>query len=93
MLNKISFYLNRINKNKTEEIKLIRNINFRAGQKNVLISYITTPFYTDFNTSSYRSSAIELLEIINIFIKLGYTIDVVQCNEVEVYRKKLIGVE
>jgi len=98
-MRRIKFFISRIKNyigskySKSYEQKFIRNINYKIGQKRVLLAYTLTPFYTNFDTRNYRSSALEVLALIEIFSKLNYTIDIIYCNDVETYLENLSAVK
>jgi hypothetical protein len=69
----------------SQEPVLIRNINYKAipFQKRALISYLTHGYFADTASHSGRTVIFEIFKIVKIFSELGYTIDLVNCNDVK----------
>jgi hypothetical protein len=69
----------------TDQINLIRNINYQNGldtQQKVLISYTTNVFYSDLDTGLGRTIPYEMIEIIKVFSNLNYCIDIIDCRDI-----------
>ncbi len=69
----------------TDQINLIRNINYQNGldtQQKVLISYTTNIFYSDLDKGLGRTIPYEMIEIIKVFSNLNYCIDIIDCRDI-----------
>lgn len=68
-----------------EEPVLVRNINYKSipTQKKVLVSYLTTGYFINPEENYGRTTILEIFKIVNVFSELGYSIDLVNCNDVK----------
>jgi hypothetical protein len=63
---------------------IIQNLNYDhvTGQKKAIICYLTYSHYVNWeNTSSGRTQPFEILAIVKILAGLGFSIDVIGCND------------
>lgn len=64
---------------------IIRNISYNpfTTQKKVLISYLTRGFVINPEDNSGRTIIPELFKIVKVFTELGFTVDLVNCNDIK----------
>lgn len=73
------FYFNRI-----IDSKVVQNINYNGSniQRRVLISYSAEGYFINLETNIGRTVLNEIFKIINVFSEMGYSIDIIDCNDV-----------
>lgn len=73
--------------NMKKDTSLVRNINLDLNNKNqrkVLISYLSLPLKIELeNQEIYHTNIFEVLELINVFIKLGFSVDILNNDDIE----------
>lgn len=75
---KYYFYLNRI-----KDSNIILNINYDndKNQKRILICYLAKGYFVNIQNNTGRTILHEIFKIIRVFSEIGYSIDLIDCND------------
>ncbi len=70
---------------RARDTPVIRNINLDSGniQRKVLISYLTIGYVTNTEKNTGRTIILEIFKIVKVFSELGFSIDLINCNDVK----------
>jgi hypothetical protein len=86
------FVKNFFYKQRLQDVPIVRNLNIqdKENQKRAVICYLTAYFFRDWNEVTMgRTQPYEIMAIVRVLAKLGYRIDIVNCNDSKAIRDLL----